>query len=127
MAKKKAKPMTEAEFVERLAENLGEFEYVGGVRGARMWLKEFKRTVAECVAAGERVSLTKLVKFEPKYVPAKMKGEMVRNPRTGETVPRAETVPASFKVKASASPALKKEFPKTTTKAGKDLAARLSK
>ena len=122
----KAIPLTEAQFVERLAANLGDFEYVGGKRGAQMWLREFKKTVAECVVEGKKVSLTGLVRFEPKYVPGKEKGELVRNPRTGETTPRAESIAPRFKVKAFASSAIGKQFPGTSTAAGKSLVKQLA-
>ena len=124
--KKGPTPMSEAEFVERLAENLGDFEYVGGARGAKMWLKTFKQTLAECVVEGNKVNLSGLLRVEPKFVPAKPKGEMVRNPSTGKTAPRAVAVPAAFKVKATASPSLKAAFPSTRTGAGKALAEKLA-
>lgn len=124
MAKQK---LTEAQFTARLAENLGDFEYVGGERGARIWLKEFKKTVAECLAEGNQVSLTGLLRMEPRLVPEKKKGEMVRNPSTGETRPRAASEPASFKVKAFASSSLRAIFPAVRTAAGKRLAEQLTK
>jgi nucleoid DNA-binding protein len=121
-----ATSMSEADFVDRLAANLGEFEYVGGVRGAKMWLKEFKRTLTECVAEGNKVNLSGLLKIEPRYVAEKPAGEMVRNPGTGETAPRPETVPATFKAKATASASIKKAFPPITSSKGKALAETLA-
>ena len=124
-AKKGPIPMSEAEFVDRLLANIPRGTDLWAPRYAKVFLKTFKQTVKECVAEGYRVNFAGLVKFEPKFIPVKPKGEMVRNPRTGETAPRAAAVPAAFKVKATASSSLKAAFPSTRTNAGKELAERL--
>lgn len=90
-------------------------------------VKALKADVVDRVVRGERVNLQGLAKFEPKLVAGKKKGELVRNPRTGETTPRPESIPASFKVKASASSSIKKLFPAVKSAAGKRLHDQLAK
>lgn len=92
----------------------------------RLVVKAFKEEVIDCLKNGYKVTLNGLVRFEPKYVTPKPKGEMVRNPGTGETAPRAAAIPASFTSKAFMSSAIKKVFPSTKTKAGIALAEQLA-
>jgi hypothetical protein len=84
-------------------------------------VKAFKAETVDCITNGYKVTLSNLLRIEPRFVPEKPKGEMVRNPGTGETKPRAKAEPASFTVKAFASKALRNSFPSLRSKAGKDL------
>lgn len=126
MAKKAkgAKPLSESEFIDEVVNRLGGAMPKTQVRAV---VKAMKEEIADCLANGYKVTLTGLVRFEPKFVPEKKKGEPVRNPSTGETAPRAKTVPASFKAKAFASSSLKKVFPTIKSSAGTELAKQLKK
>lgn len=117
-----AHPLTEAQFAKELSKRLGD-----GVSDAqtREFLKAFKEEVTDCLINGYKVTLSGLVRFEPKYVAAKPKGELVRNPATGEMQKRAAAVPASFRAKAYASSAVTKFFPSIRTKTGQELASLL--
>jgi nucleoid DNA-binding protein len=65
-------------------------------------LEGLRSNVIHFTSSGIEVALPKLVKFKAKHVAAKRKGEMVRNPSTGEMSPRAEAQPAKFLLKATA-------------------------
>lgn len=88
-------------------------------------LKAFQDETIDCLANGYKVSLPGFCRFETRFSPAKKKGELVRNPSTGEMTPRAEGKPAVFKVKAFASSVLTRSLPSMTTKQGKELKASL--
>lgn len=92
---------------------------------AKKVLKAFEEEVIDCAANGYKVSVPGFVRFQPRYVAAKRKGEMVRNPTTGETAPRAVGVPASFKLKAFVSSSAAKRLPDPARAAGKNLKAML--
>lgn len=83
-------------------------------------LDVFKVEVLEALSDGAKVTIPSFVRFEPRFVPAKRKGEMVRRP-DGNVVPRAEGQPAGFKAKAFVSPAVAKAFPSVTSQRGKAL------
>lgn len=91
------------------------------VRAATNILRGLPGIVLSHLGKGERVSLPGFLKLEVKHVPAKRKGELVRNPATGEMQRRLEPVAARFKVKASASTALGKNLPGANTAQGKRL------
>lgn len=114
--KKGAITLTESQFASELAKRLDVSE-----SEVKKFIKGFKAEVVDCLANGYKVSFAGLVRFEPKYVSAKAKGEMVRNPGTGEMAPRKVAEPASFKAKAFASSAIAKFFPSLRTNAGKAL------
>jgi nucleoid DNA-binding protein len=90
-------------------------------REVRDILSAVKDEIVDNLVDGSKVNLMGLVRFTPSYVAAKKKGELVRNPATGEMIKRAAGVPASFRVKASASSAIKKQFPSVASSAGKKL------
>lgn len=77
--------------------------------------------IVDYLVGGNKVSLTGFVTFKPSYVPEKKRGELVRNPATGEMMKRAKAEPASFRVKATASPSIKKQFPSVKSAAGAKL------
>lgn len=118
--------MTESQLVDELCKRLGVDEESKITRtDVRKFIKAFKEEVTECLVMGYKVSLSGLVRFEPRYVPEKPKGVLVRNPATGESAPRAKAVPASFKAKAFASSTIKRQFPTIRSAAGKTLANKL--
>jgi nucleoid DNA-binding protein len=115
-------PLTEAQFIDELLKRCDGMSKAD----VKLVVKAFKEEVVDCLTNGYKVSLSGLVRFEPKYVGEKKKGEMVRNPATGETQPRAASVPASFRAKAYASSAIAKQFPTTRSSVGKALATQLA-
>lgn len=133
-------PLTEAQFVKELTGRINgaDVKYAGedgkrytlpdlDERAVKAILGAVKAEVISCVTNGYKVTLNQFGRFEPVFVPEKKKGEMVRNPTTGETKPRAEGVPAGFKAKAFMSSTVKNLFPSTRTNAGKELMAKLDK
>lgn len=119
--------LTEGDFVKEFAKRLGlDAEKPADVKEAKRILAAFKAEMIDCVINGYKVTLNGFGRFEARYVPAKLKGEMVRAPGSTELKPRATGEPESFKAKAFMSPAVSKQFPSTRTKAGKSLVEQLA-
>jgi nucleoid DNA-binding protein len=87
----------------------------------RAVIEHLRDEVIGWAAEGYSVSIPRLVKFQVRHQPAKRKGELVRNPATGEMAPRKEGVPESFKLKAFALPTASEGLPTAKTKEGKAL------
>jgi len=113
---KKLSSVTEAQLVKDIAYSLAMPQ-----SDVKKVIDAFKEEVVDHLVSGTKVNLVGFGSWTPVYVKPKRKGEMVRNPSTGEEAPRAKAVDAAFKVKASASPSLKTKFPKVKTAPGAKL------
>lgn len=113
--------ITQSGLIDEIVDRLGKDGKQYSKADVRNILKAFEEETIDCVANGYKVSLPGFVRFEPRFQAAKRKGELVRNPSSGEMAPRAEGQPAKFKVKAFASSALAKRLPSITSTQGKAL------